>query len=154
MVYESLIVGALVLLGSAIATAFARGAVGGAGQWLLQTLLVALLAGYFILSWHRGGQTIAMRAWRLRATTTGGAPLTLGRAALRFVLAGLTVGLASGAAVVLAKDRSNALAWLALVPAIVSVGWGFFDAQGRFLYDRLSGTRLVHEKQRGTTRAG
>lgn len=53
----------------------------------LRIALFAVTAGYFVISWTRGGQTIGMRAWRLRVTDARGAALTWPRALLRFVLA-------------------------------------------------------------------
>ncbi|MGN6521378.1 MAG: RDD family protein [Dokdonella sp.] len=53
----------------------------------LRVALLAVTAGYFVLSWVRGGQTIGMRAWRLRVVSADGAPLRWPRALLRFALA-------------------------------------------------------------------
>jgi uncharacterized RDD family membrane protein YckC len=53
----------------------------------LRAALLAVTAAYFVLSWSRGGQTIGMRAWRLRVVSIDGAPLPWPRALLRFALA-------------------------------------------------------------------
>ena len=53
----------------------------------LRAALLAVTAAYFVLSWVRGGQTIGMRAWRLRVVSADGAPLTWRRALARFLLA-------------------------------------------------------------------
>lgn len=53
----------------------------------LRLALLAVTAAYFVISWTRGGQTIGMRAWRLRVTGADGAALSWPRALLRFVLA-------------------------------------------------------------------
>lgn len=58
----------------------------------LQLALLAVTAGYFVLSWSRGGQTIGMRAWRIRITTVGGDALPWPRALLRFAIALLSLG--------------------------------------------------------------
>lgn len=79
-----------------------------------RVFLVAVLAAYFIWCWLRGGQTLAMKAWRVRLV--GVSP---GRALARFALA------------------------LVLVPTGISILWALVDADGQFLHDRLSGTRLV-----------
>jgi len=73
-----------------------------------------VLAGYYIRSWLRGGQTLAMRAWRIRVMD-----ITPRRALLRFLYA------------------------LVLVPTGISILWAFFDRDRQFLHDRLAGTRLV-----------
>jgi uncharacterized RDD family membrane protein YckC len=53
----------------------------------LRTALVVVTAAYFVISWARGGQTIGMRAWRLRLVDDGGNALGWTRALLRFVVA-------------------------------------------------------------------
>jgi uncharacterized RDD family membrane protein YckC len=79
-----------------------------------QLFLLAVLAAYFLWCWLRGGQTLAMKAWRIRLV--GVSPR---KALLRFVLA------------------------LVLVPTGVSLAWALVDRDGQFLHDRLAGTRLV-----------
>jgi uncharacterized RDD family membrane protein YckC len=81
---------------------------------LLQLFIGLSFAGYFLWSWLRGGQTLAMKAWRIRLVDV--TPL---RALLRFALA------------------------LALVPTLISIVWSFFDRERQFLHDRLVGTRLI-----------
>ncbi len=54
---------------------------------VVQALVFVLTTAYFVLSWTRGGQTIGMRAWRLRVVGTDGRPLPVVRAVLRFLVA-------------------------------------------------------------------
>lgn len=53
----------------------------------LRVALLAVTAAYFVISWSRGGQTIGMRAWRLRVVDTDGSALPWPRALLRFLVA-------------------------------------------------------------------
>ncbi len=53
----------------------------------LRAALLVVTAAYFVISWARGGQTIGMRAWRLRVVDADGVALGWPRAALRFVVA-------------------------------------------------------------------
>lgn len=53
----------------------------------LRGALLVVTAAYFVISWSRGGQTIGMRAWRLRVVDREGSPLRWPRALLRFVVA-------------------------------------------------------------------
>ena len=78
-----------------------------------QGLLCAVFAAYFLWCWLRGGQTLAMKAWRMRLVQ-----VTPRRALLRFALA------------------------LLLVPTGISLLWALFDRDRQFLHDRLAGTRL------------
>lgn len=53
----------------------------------LRAGLLAISAAYFVVSWSRGGQTIGMRAWRLRLVANEGGALPWPRALLRFFVA-------------------------------------------------------------------
>ena len=66
---------------------------GEARKALTQALVLAFTAAYFVISWARGGQTIGMRAWRLRVTRADGARVEWTRALLRFGVALISLGL-------------------------------------------------------------
>lgn len=65
-----------------------RDATQGALRHELQLLLAAALAGYYLFCWLRGGQTLAMKAWRIRLVD-----VTPRKALLRLVLAALLLPL-------------------------------------------------------------
>ena len=58
---------------------------------LIQVWVVLWVSVFFLWFWKRGGQTLGMRAWRLRIFSTNEAPVTWSRLVLRLVssLAGL-----------------------------------------------------------------
>lgn len=118
MVYESLIVVALVLVGGLAALALPSSADGvhGLPRLALQFWIVALICAYFAGCWWRFGQTLAMKTWRLVVTTADRSPLSPSIAVKRLVLAALTLP--------------------------VSVLWPLFDRDRLFLHDRLAGTRV------------
>ena len=91
-----------------------RDATAGILRRELQLFILVVFAGYFLWCWLRGGQTLAMKAWRIRLVG-----VTPSKAVLRFVLA------------------------LLLVPTLVSIVWSLFDPERQFLHDRLAGTRLI-----------
>lgn len=93
------------------------------GVWmraLLDAWLVVVTGAYFAVSWTRVGQTIGMRAWKLKLVRGDGTLLDWRTAALRFLLALLSLGL---------------------------LGAGFwyacFDAERRTWHDRVCGTRML-----------
>jgi uncharacterized RDD family membrane protein YckC len=63
-------------------------------RFALRAALLVVSAGYFAISWSRGGQTIGMRAWRIRVVTDDGGPLPWPRALLRFAVALLSLSAA------------------------------------------------------------
>ena len=116
MAYEALLLFAVGFFATWIFF-FASGghdATAGALRHELQLLLVFAFGAYFLWCWLRGGQTLAMKAWKIRLVG-----VTPAKAVLRFVLA------------------------LLLVPTGLSILWTFFDPERQFLHDRLAGTRLV-----------
>lgn len=150
MLYESMLVAAIAIAGGFVfvgVAALAGGAPPDSGRVLpralLQALLVALVGGYFVLSWSRGGQTLAMRAWRLRLVLPDGAPVPATRAGGRFLLAAALLGPAALAAAYLWRHPGTPAAFLALAPALADLGWALVDRERQFLHDRLAGTRLI-----------
>jgi uncharacterized RDD family membrane protein YckC len=91
-----------------------RDATAGALRYELQLFIGLVFAAYFLWSWLRGGQTLAMKTWRIRLVD-----VTPRKALLRFVLAAV------------------------FVPTLISIVWSLFDRDRQFLHDRLAGTRLV-----------
>lgn len=90
MVYEAFLIFAVSFF-AAWVFFFASGgrdATRGALRTELQFFILVVLAAYFLWCWLRGGQTLAMRAWRIRL-----ADVTPAKAVLRFVLAAVLLPL-------------------------------------------------------------
>ncbi len=109
----------------------------------LMSAWIAVVAGaYFVGFWHRGGQTLPMKTWRMRVVGPDGAPPTIARAALRYFAAWLWFlpPLALHPLFGLSIPRTLLLeaVWFALWTAGAR-----FDAQRQFLHDRIAGTRIV-----------
>jgi len=52
---------------------------------LIQIWVAAWVIAFFLWFWRRGGQTLGMRAWRLRIYSTVDAPMSWGRLIVRLV---------------------------------------------------------------------
>ncbi|MDP1681734.1 MAG: RDD family protein [Burkholderiales bacterium] len=115
MLYEALVLGAVIFVAAGIFRVFRDPDVPGA-RTFYQAYLLLVMLGYFSWFWTHGGQTVAMRAWRFRVERADGRPLRFAQASVRF-----------------------ALAWL--LP--ISIVWAWFDRDKQFLHDRLARTRLV-----------
>jgi uncharacterized RDD family membrane protein YckC len=84
MVYEAVLLFAVAFF-AAWLFFFASGgrdATAGWPRYALQLFIGAVFAAYFLWSWLRGGQTLAMKAWHIRVVG-----ITPRRALLRFLLA-------------------------------------------------------------------
>jgi uncharacterized RDD family membrane protein YckC len=120
LLYEGLTVIALWLLASAIVTTFSGLGESGMSRTLLQSVALVIISGYFLWCWTHGGQTLAMKTWRIRVIDNRGKPLSTISAASRLVLASVGVCLAG-----------------------VGLWWALLDKDKQFLHDRLAHTRLI-----------
>jgi len=120
MMYEAIL---LFAVGFAATSLFfyASGGLGesGSGRTMLQLFLVCVFAAYFLWCWLRGGQTLAMKTWKIRLVAPGHARVPPLTALARFALAAVAV------------------------PTGIALGWALFDRDRQFLHDRIAGTRLV-----------
>lgn len=108
----------------------------------LQDWLFFVVGLYFVWFWTHGGQTLAMKTWRIRLVGSNGQSVTFKRALVRYLLAWLWIlpGLALAWAI-------GAKTWgLVLIPAANILIWAlaiYLDPQRQFLHDRIAGTKVV-----------
>jgi uncharacterized RDD family membrane protein YckC len=69
LAYEALLLFALLLVSALPVVMITHAADGIAARPLLQIYFFAVAAAYFIWQWRRGGQTLAMKTWRIRIVT-------------------------------------------------------------------------------------
>ena len=118
--YDLLMLAALVMVATFPFLAVFGDSTHGWRRHVLQLWVVAVCGAYFVWFWTRGGQTLPMKTWRIRVVRFDGAPLGLGRALHRYLLA--------------------VLGFLALGLGFL---WALVDRDRQFLHDRLAGTALV-----------
>lgn len=108
----------------------------------LQDWLFLVIGIYFVWFWTHGGQTLAMKTWRIRLVTVDGHHIGVKRAVGRYLLAWLWV--LPGLAAAWAMGAKNWM--LVMIPAANVFLWAltaYFDPQRQFLHDRIAGTRIV-----------
>ncbi|MDT8448622.1 MAG: RDD family protein [Wenzhouxiangellaceae bacterium] len=108
MLYDALIVVAIWMVGAALVVIPSGGAV-GSGNPLFQAYLLALAFAYFYASWNFRGQTLGMRAWRIRLDA-GSARPGIGCLAVRFAIA-IVSALLAGAGYLWALGREDRATW-------------------------------------------
>lgn len=118
--YDLLLVTALVFCFTLVVLAIRLGAAVPPGGWWFPASLVGVAMAYFCGFWVHGGQTVGMRAWRIRVVRDDGSALRWLRAAARF-----------GAGLV------------AALPAGLGLWWSMLDASKRGWHDRWTRTRVV-----------
>ncbi len=125
LLYDSLLLAALLMIFTAASIAFTTGhravsRAAGFGFYAYRAGELAVIGGYYIANWLRSGQTLGMRAWRLRTVDADGRPITAAQALRRYLW--------------------GFLAW---PPAALGVLWLYVDRDRLAIHDRLSGTRVV-----------
>lgn len=143
LVYDLLAVVALVMVVGLLCQLATGGRLIATGPhtviaWWYQPLQGLVVAGYFVVSWLRGGQTLGMRPWQVRLVGADGGTVTPAQALRRVIVAALPV-LALGLA-----------PWLGLRLALwtLALGWALWfapalvDRRCRALHDLAAGTEL------------
>jgi len=113
---------------------------------LYHALQLLLAFGYFSLCWTRGGQTLGMKAWRIRLERMDGRSPGWGDALLRF-----TTGAASVLLAVFGLWRLRMPGWswsdlagvLLLLPLAANLSWIALGGARRSLQDLAGGLRVV-----------
>lgn len=108
----------------------------------LQDWLFVVLGVYFVWFWTHGGQTLAMKTWRIRVVDKHGASVSWGRALLRYLLVWMWFlpGLA------LARFLEVQGWMLVLIPTLNFILWTaavYLQAERQFPHDWVAGTRLI-----------
>lgn len=96
-----------------------------AGPAVVQIHFFLVLMAYFVWFWLHGGQTLAMKTWKLRIVSAEGGRLRPLQAVLRYLAAWPSVLLGAG------------------------LLWALFDRDRQFLHDRIAGTRVIFEPNQG-----
>jgi uncharacterized RDD family membrane protein YckC len=123
--YDALLLAGVLFLFTLAVVVLRGGRAVDAGTVWFGPGLIAVAFVFFGWFWTHGGQTLGMRAWRIRLVRPDAQPIGWRQASLRFVGA-----------------------WLAALPLGLGYWWSWFDADGRCWHDRLSGTRVVREPPR------
>jgi uncharacterized RDD family membrane protein YckC len=120
MLYDALLLFSVLLFATGVALLVARGELDYHNPFF-RTYLFLICFLFYAWFWTHGGQTLGMRAWRLRVQRFDGSPITLWQALLRF---------------------------LAAIPAWALLGLGYLwilvDRDRLALHDRFSESVIVH----------
>lgn len=120
ILYDSLLLAAVVFALTALVLPLTGGKAIAAGNWLYRAYLLLGAFLFFAGFWTHGGQTLGMRAWRIKVQQSNGQMITWPQALLRFGFA--------------------LVSWL---PLGAGFWWALVDKQGKAWHDRLSATEIV-----------
>lgn len=122
MLYESLVVLAVLLIGFLLPQIVLSGFGYTAPGKVLWLHVFGLLLVYFVWFWLNGGQTLPMKTWKLRVVNADGGRLRPLQAVLRYLAA-----------------------WPSIMLLGIGILWALVDRDRQFLHDRIAGTRVVFE---------
>jgi len=123
MCYESLLLAAIAMFGFLLPQALLAALAGATlPPRVLLCHLLLLLMLYCAWFWTHGGQTPALKAWKIRIVDVSGRPLRPLQAILRYLVA-----------------------WPSLLLFGVGIFWALFDPDRQFLHDRIAGSRITLE---------
>ncbi|MHC8441222.1 MAG: RDD family protein [Candidatus Eutrophobiaceae bacterium] len=121
ILYDLLLLFSIMFLFTAFVIIFGSRAAIESENWIYKGFLLGICCLYYTWHWTHGRETLGMRAWRVAIQDNAGRPPSYPQALLRFAL-------------------STALC----LPLGLGLFWMVFDREHLSLYDRLSGTRLMH----------
>lgn len=120
-VYDIILLIALLFLATAVVMLFTQDAI-HRGNIFFQVYILLVIFFFYGWFWVHGGQTLGMRAWKIRVELDSGQNLGWNQACVRFILGSLTFG--------------------------IGLIWCLWDKRHRALYDQLARTQVVRvEKQ-------
>jgi uncharacterized RDD family membrane protein YckC len=140
--YESvLLFGVVFIAGLAFSLALSQR--NGLAHHDLMSAWIAIVAGvYFVGFWHRVGQTLPMKTWRLRVVDRRDLPPSLARATLRYLAAWLwflpPLALHPLLNLTIAHTLMLEVLWFGLWAACAC-----FGESRQFPHDRIAGTRIA-----------
>lgn len=123
------------------------------GKPALQATLFVVIGAYLVWSWTHGGQTLAMKTWKLRLECVDGSPVGLPRALVRYLLCWLwfVPGLSVAQAWSL---KSGAMIFGTLATGVLAyAGLALLRPDRQFWHDVVCRTRIVATGPRTASKA-
>ncbi|MCP4300710.1 MAG: RDD family protein [Gammaproteobacteria bacterium] len=122
MLYDSLLVGALLFVATVPFIAIRSGEpVDSSNNLFYRIVLAVVVYAFFVGFWSRSGRTLGMQSWGLQLETADGDIPSAAKASLRFFAA-----------------------LISLLPFGFGFVWQIWDPEKLTWHDRISKTRLVH----------
>ena len=117
--YDAWLLAGILFMATALLLPFKGGEAFRPNQWAYSLYLLGVCFLYYGWFWTHGGQTLGMRAWKIRLCNNDGGNMTWGRSALRFLASILSMGLFG-----------------------LGYVWVLLDGKKRSWHDAISHTRL------------
>lgn len=142
-VYEGVLLFGVVMIAGYLYSSLTQQRHALVGLHGLQAFLFVVLGIYFVWFWSHGGQTVAMKTWRIRLVSAAGAPVSQARALARYILSWLWFLPALAFAYFAGLDSGGQIFALMLAGVLGYAALARLDPQRRYWHDVVCGTRLV-----------
>ena len=150
-VYEGVLLFAVLMIAGYLFSSLTQQRHALIGRSALQIFLFVVLGIYFTWFWSRGGQTLAMKTWRIRLIATDASAVTQPRAFARYLLSWLWFAPAL-CAVWFSGTRSLPVVFASLAAGVVIyAAMALLHPNRQFLHDAWCQTRLVCAESPGPT---
>jgi uncharacterized RDD family membrane protein YckC len=143
MLYEGVLLFGVVMLAGLLYAGVTRQRHALEGQWGLRGFMLLVLGAYFVWCWTHGGQTLAMKTWRIRLQSADGGPVDAWRAWLRYLLCWLWFVPALALAHAAGLNSTGAYLGIVLVGMASYAALSWLHPSRQFWHDVVCGTRLV-----------
>ena len=120
LIYDWLLLSGLLFTATLLLILLRGGAAIAPSSWWFDVILVLISFMFFGWFWTHGGQTLGMRAWKIRVERQDGNALDWPDALRRYLAA-----------------------WLLLLPPGLGFVWGWLNKDRLCWHDQLSATRVV-----------
>lgn len=118
--YDAILLAGILFFATAALLPFRGGAAIQSHSLAYDAYLIAVIYLFFAWFWTRGGQTLGMRAWKIRLCSEDGGNVRWSQASLRFFAALVSLGLFG-----------------------LGFFWAWFDRDKRCWHDHIAHTRMV-----------
>ena len=151
MSYDGLLLIAILFVATAIATVLTGGESITAGNPLFTTYLFFICFTFFAWFWTHGGQTLGMRAWKIRLQRFDGSSITLWQSLLRFIT-GIPVWICIILGIVKimlseVPDIGPPMSWLFAMPKgtllVIGIIWLVLDNQFFLWRDKFTESNII-----------
>ena len=119
MLYDGMLLLAILFVATAVGLPFNHGEAFASDNLYFHAYLVLVSYFFYVWFWTHGGQTLGLKAWKLKILTENGQPITWMQASIRFI--------------------SAMLSWSVLGLGFI---WVLIDKDNRTWHDRLSRTAV------------
>lgn len=141
--YESMLLFGIVMIGAYLYDSLTQHRHAMQGRTGLQVFVFLLIGLYFVWFWTHGGQTLALKTWRIKLTMHDQSPVSVVRAVVRYALSWLWFLPALLLSYALRPLSTLGIVALLALGALLYAALAFLHPQRQFLHDVLSGTRLI-----------